>query len=55
MAISILGVCLTVLVLIFAYVWKDYHKIKKDLLERQKVLNEGQKRTKDNDAGFREA
>ncbi|MBU1262039.1 hypothetical protein KKG61_04275 [bacterium] len=43
MAISILGVCLTVLGLIFAYVWKGNHKMETAILEGQRVLSEGQK------------
>jgi hypothetical protein len=43
MAISILGVCLTVLGLIFAYVWKGNHRMEKAILEGQGMMLEGQK------------
>jgi len=38
MEISILGLCLTVLGLIFAYVWKGNHKMETALLEGQRMI-----------------
>jgi hypothetical protein len=43
MVIGILGVCLTVLGMILAYIWKGNQKMEKAILEGQRVLEEGQK------------
>ena len=42
-AIAILGICLTVLGLIFAYIWKSNGKMQKEILGTVKEIAQGQK------------